>query len=164
MLLLAQMEINVLIGEGFKGLVEESWLVKVAEQVLRTQGIESGAELGLVIVGQEKIRQLNSSYLGEDRPTDVLSFSMLPEAPEKDLTPFIAPPDGVKHLGEVIVSYPQAADQAEEHNHSVKKELAILIIHGILHLLGYDHDEPERESTMRGRESEILSLVEGGLE
>jgi probable rRNA maturation factor len=60
----------------------------------------------------------------------------------------------------VIISYPQAVLQAGEHHHPVKKELAILIIHGILHLLGYDHEEPEDKRQMRARETEILNLIE----
>ena len=90
---------------------------------------------------------------------------MLPEPPageetEKGLPPFVAPPDGVTHLGEVIISCPQAVIQAEEHQHSVKREIAILIVHGVLHLLGYDHDKPELERQMGAREQEILSSIE----
>ena len=76
---------------------------------------------------------------------------------------FPQPPDGVRHLGEVIISYPQAVIQAEEHQHSVKRELAILIIHGVLHLLGYDHETPELEQQMIAREREILSYIEGAV-
>ncbi|MFC1932169.1 rRNA maturation RNase YbeY [Chloroflexota bacterium] len=158
------MEINVLIDEGLEGCLEASWLESVAEKVLVAQGVDSRAELGLVIVSQEKVRQLNLSYLGKDEPTDVLAFSMLPEQSGGDLTPFVAPPDGVQHLGEVIISYPQAVIQAEEHQHSVKREVAILIIHGVLHLLGYEHDKPELEREMRAREAENLSHIEGELE
>jgi len=86
---------------------------------------------------------------------------MLPDQPGGNLAPFVAPPDGVKHLGEVIISYPQAVIQAEEHQHPIKREIAILIIHGVLHLLGYDHDKPEPERDMRARETEILSYIEG---
>jgi probable rRNA maturation factor len=159
----ATMEVNVLIDEGFEGCPEASWLEGVTGQVLAAQGINSRAELGLVIVGQEKIRQLNLSYLGKDEPTDVLAFSMLPEQSRGDLTPFVAPPDGVKHLGEVIISYPQAVIQAEENRHPVEREIAILIIHGVLHLLGFDHDKPEEEQEMRAREAEILKAIEEGL-
>ncbi len=125
-------------------------------------------ELGLVIAGQERVQQLNRSYLGKDEPTDVLAFSMLPEPLaisefEADFSPFVQPPDGVLHLGEVIISYPQAVIQAEEHRHSVKREIAILIIHGVLHLLGYEHDKPELERQMKTREKEILSCIEGEL-
>jgi probable rRNA maturation factor len=73
-----------------------------------------------------------------------------------------SPPDGVLHLGEVIIAYPQAVIQAEEHRHSVKREVAILIIHGVLHLLGYRDDKPELKRLMSTREREILSYIEGG--
>ncbi len=159
------MEINVLVDEGLEGYLEASWLESVVEKVLVDQGIDSKTELGLVIVGQERVRQLNLSYLGKDEPTDVLAFAMLPEQPGENLVPFVVPPDGIRHLGEVIVSYPQAVIQAEEHQHSVKKEIAILIIHGVLHLLGYDHDkpEPEPEQEMKAIEAEILGYIEGEL-
>ena len=157
------MEINVLVDEGLEECPEASWLESVAEKSLVAQGIDSRTELGLVIVGQERVRQLNLSYLGKDEPTDVLAFAMFPEQPRGGLVPFVAPPDGIKHLGEVIISYPQAVTQAEEHQHSIKGEIAILIVHGVLHLLGYDHDNPERERGMRARETEILSHIEEGL-
>ncbi len=144
-----------------------SWLQSVAEQVLVTQDAGSRLELGLVITNQERVQQLNRSYLGRDEPTDVLAFSMLPEplatGESEASSPFVQPPDGVLHLGEVIVSYPQAVIQAEEHQHSVKREIAILIIHGVLHLLGYEHDKPELEHQMKTREKGILSCIEGEL-
>lgn len=161
------MEINVLIDEGYEGYLEGSWLQSVAEQVLVAQDADSRLELGLVITGQERVQQLNRSYLGRDEPTDVLAFSMLPEplaTGESEVSsPFTQPPDGVLHFGEVIISYPQAVIQAEEHHHSVKREIAILIIHGVLHLLGYEHDKPELERQMKTREKEILSCIKGGL-
>ena len=157
------MEINVLFDEAYQEYLEVDWLKGVVEKVLVAEGIESGVELGLVIAGTERMRQLNLSYLGEDAPTDVLAFALLPEPTGGELTHFVAPPDGFKHLGEVIIGYPQAVIQAEEHHHSVKREIAILIIHGVLHLLVYDHDKPEPEQKMRAREAEILSYVEGGL-
>ena len=148
--------------EGLEKYVDIKWLESVAEKILVAQGIDSGVELSLVITSQERIRQLNLSYLGRDEPTDVLAFSMLPEQ-SGEADPFVVPPDGIKHLGEVIISYPQAVIQAEERQHSVKREIAILIIHGVLHLLGYEHDKPELEQKMRLKETEILSHIEGEL-
>ncbi len=150
-------EINVLVDEGFAGCPKVSWLKKVVKQVLVAQGVNIKAELSLVITGQEKIRQLNLAYLGEDQPTDVLSFPMLAEPSG---FPFVIPPGGKKHLGDVIISYPQAVIQAEEHRHSLEREMAILIIHGVLHLLGYDHEKAEQEQEMCGREAEIMSNLE----
>ncbi len=158
-----QMEINILVDEDVKGCLEESWLENVTEKILVAQGAGSTAEIGLVIVGQRKVRQLNLNYLGKDEPTDVLAFSMLPEQFVGDIAPFVVPPDGKKHLGEVIIAYPQAVIQAEEHQHSVKREIAILIIHGGLHLLGYEHDKPELERQMKTREKETLNCIEGRL-
>ncbi len=156
------MEINVLIDEGVERCPEASWLQSVAEQVLVAQNASSRVELGLVITGQERVQQLNLNYLGRNEPTDVLAFSAIEEI-GADFPPFVTPPDGVLHLGEVIISYPQAVTQAEEHQHPIKKELAILIIHGVLHLLGYEHDKPELKRLMSAREAEILSYIEGEL-
>ncbi len=154
------MEVNVLIDEGVAVPFGVDWLQSVAERVLIAEDVSSDVELGLVIADQDKVHQLNRNYRGRDEPTDVLAFSALEEI-GADYPPFVPPPDGVQHLGEVIISYPQAVMQAEEHQHSIKKEIAILIIHGVLHLLGYEHDEPERERQMRARESDILSYIEG---
>ncbi len=158
---MADMEINVLIDEVLEEHPELDWLQGVAEQVLMAQGAVSDAELGLLITSQEKVRQLNCDYRGKDTPTDVLSFYMTPSTEETSLPSFITPPDGVRHLGEVIISHPQAALQAKAHRHSLRMEIAILIIHGVLHLLGYDHERPKDKRQMRAREKEILSHIAG---
>jgi probable rRNA maturation factor len=159
------MEINILIDEDLAAYINEGWLQKVASQALSALGADPTTELGLVITDQEKIQKLNSEYLGRNEPTDVLAFSMLPEplpaeGGKPDLHPFIEPPDGVSHLGEVIISYPQAVIQAQEQQHSVEREIAILVIHGILHLMGYRDDTPEFASQMKAKETEILSRME----
>ena len=153
------MEINILIDEGLEDSPSMGWLHSMAEQILVAQGTADNVEMSLVITSEERVRQLNQSYRGRDEPTDVLAFSAIEEV-GKDLPPFIVPPDGVLHLGEVIISHPQAAMQAEEHQHSLKREISILIIHGVLHLLGHEHDKPDLERQMRAREDEILSSVE----
>ena len=154
------MEINVLVDEGFESYLEASWLDSLAEKILIAQGADSTAELGLVITGQKKVQELNLNYLDKDDPTDVLAFAMLPEQAGGNSVPFVPPPDGKIHLGEVLIAYPQAVIQAEEHQHSTKREIAILIIHGVLHLLGYEHDKPELEREMRARETEIMNYIE----
>jgi probable rRNA maturation factor len=154
-------EINVLIDEELEGELEIGWLRGVAEQVLNALDVGSDAELGLFIATGERVKRLNRDYLGRDEPTDVLAFSACEEVGGSPL-PFVQPPDGVLHLGEVIIAYPQAVKQAEEYKHPVKKEIAVLIIHGVLHLLGYEHDTPELELRMRAREKEVMSHI-GGL-
>ncbi len=160
----AEMEINVLFDKGLKDCLEVSWLKAIAEQVLVSERADPGVEMGLVIARQGRVKQLNKTYLGRDEPTDVLAFSMLEERDATRHQPFVTAPDGIAHLGEVIISYPQAVKQAGEHHHSVKREVAILIIHGILHLLGYDHDTLEPKRLMSAREAAILSSVTGGLD
>ena len=159
------MEISILVDEEVGGCIDVGWLKKVAEQVLIAQGVSANVELGLFIAGGERVQQLNRDYRGKDEPTDVLAFAMLPEQSAQRMTetafpPFVIPPDGVLHLGEVIISYPQALIQAEEHQHSVKKEIAILLIHGLLHLLGYEHHKPALKRKMTAREAEILNYIE----
>ena len=148
----------MLIDDGLEGCLDTGWLQSVAVAVLSYEDCH-GAELGLVITGQAKIQELNLVHLGEDRPTDVLSFPMLPES-EEDRAGFVVPPDGISHLGEVIISYPQAVIQAEERGHHVEREVATLVVHGVLHLLGHDHAEPEEQRRMQEKEAEIMSLIE----
>ena len=157
------MEINISIDKGFDGCPPRRWLENVIRQVLEAQGAGAEVEIGLLIATGELVKELNRDYLGEDAPTDVLAFSAMEEK-EADQSPFIHPPDGLLHLGEVIIAYPQAVLQAAEHGHRLKKELAVLLIHGVLHLLGYDHDQPDSARRMRAREAELLGYIEGGLE
>lgn len=156
------MEVSVLFDEGFEDIIGEGFLRQVAAKALTAEH-QSDAEMGILVTGQEKIRQLHKEYMGEDEPTDVLSFAMREKGPA-DAPDFVFPAGDAAHLGEVIISYPQAELQAAEHGHSARKEVAILLIHGVLHLLGYDHDEPERQKKMQAREKAILKLVAEGLD
>jgi probable rRNA maturation factor len=147
-------EIAILVEEGFRGVVDAGWVKKIARQALKAEGVASPYEVSLVFTDSETVKQLNRDYRGVDKPTDVLAFYMLPQ--KQADSSFALPPDGITRLGEVIISYPQAAEQAKEQGHSPQSELALLVIHGILHLLGYDHEEPEEASMMRARERELL--------
>jgi probable rRNA maturation factor len=109
--------------------------------------------LGVAITDDATIYELNRRFLGIDEPTDVLSFGLGGQGGR----PFALPPGEVASLGEVIVSYPAAARQAEEQGHSVQSEVSHLLVHGILHLLGYDHEGPEDERLMRQRAEEIVA-------
>jgi len=147
-------EIEIFIEEEFRGVVNGGWVKKIVRQVLKVERVVPPYEVSLVFTDSETVKQLNRDYRGVDEPTDVLAFSMLPQKGTD--SSFALPPDGVTRLGEVIISYPQAVAQAKEQGHSPERELALLVIHGILHLLGYDHEEPEEESKMRQRERELL--------
>jgi probable rRNA maturation factor len=158
MLLLAHMEINVLIDKKYKQQVKSIWLKNIARQIQIAEKVSVKSEMTLVITDDEKIHELNLKYLQEDRSTDVLSFPMNEQL---DAVPvFVNIPDGKLHLGDIIISYPTAVKQAKEHHHSVNREIIILLIHGILHLLGYDHDIPVSKQVMNAREAVILKTIE----
>jgi len=153
------MKLGIQIDKEFRKYFKEEWLQLVVEKSLAVKDFDSEVELSLLITGEQKVRELNQQYRGLDEPTDVLSFA-LTERPPGDDNAFITPPDGILHLGEVIISYPQAARQAGENRQSTEQELALLIVHGVLHLLGYEHDEPDREQEMRALEQRVLSEIE----
>ncbi|TET76931.1 MAG: rRNA maturation RNase YbeY, partial [Candidatus Cloacimonadota bacterium] len=134
-------EIEIYVKEGFRGVMDGGWVKKIVKEILKAERVAPPYEISLVFTDSETVKQLNRDYRGVDEPTDVLAFYMLSQK-EADST-FALPPDGVTRLGEVIISYPQAVEQAKEQGHATEKELALLVIHGILHLLGYDHEEPE---------------------
>ena len=135
-----------------------------ARRVLGARG-----DLSIVIADDETVSDLNRHHRGLDESTDVLSFSFIHqgeyygdgEAPTSfsEVESFAMPPGQPPGLGEVIVSYPQAVRQAEESTHALDQELARLIAHGVLHLLGYDHVEPEDEALMRSEEKAVLARV-----
>jgi len=150
-------EIGVHIEENFKSLIDEEWARKLTHAILKAERTASPYEVSIVLTDSEAVQKLNRDYRGVDEPTDVLSFCMLLQ--QENEPSFIPSPDGITHLGEVIISCPQAARQANEQKHSVKQELALLLIHGILHLLGYDHEHPDEEARMRAREKELLEKV-----
>ena len=147
-------QIGIYAEDKFRTLVDKGWIRKIVRHVFKAEGVASPYEVSLVFTDSETVTRLNRDYRGIEEPTDVLAFYMLPQRGVH--LSFALPPDGITRLGEVIISYPQALQQAKEQGHSLERELALLIIHGILHLLGYDHEEPVEERKMREKESELL--------
>jgi probable rRNA maturation factor len=141
--------ILITIDESFVADVAVDDLQNIAVSVLQSERV-GAAELGVVVTDDEMVRRLNREYAGDDHATDVLSFS-LREGEE------FSNPDGVERLGEVIISHPTAVRQAETAGHDVEAEVAHLLVHGILHLLGYDHLEPQDAAVMRRKEDDLLS-------
>ena len=131
---------------------------------LAAEGLTAPCEVDVLLTDDEGIHQINLDMRNVDRPTDVLSF------PELDLTPEELPAaedadpgTGLIPLGDMVLSMERVAAQAEEYGHSRQRELAYLVTHSVLHLLGYDHlDEGEMKQQMRGREEAIMALL--GLE
>jgi probable rRNA maturation factor len=142
--------IVIQIAPRFRGEVNEGELRRVAAEVLNQEGVAGETELSLVITDDKTIRKLNRRFRGVDAPTDVLAFGT--GAEER----FVSTPDSQPYLGDVVISYQRAQAQAEEWGHPVAEELKLLVVHGILHLLGYDHQEEADAQRMREREEHIL--------
>jgi len=122
--------------------------VEAAEQVLVALGL-CDVELSILLCDDAFIHPLNRDYRGKDKPTDVLSFAMREEGDPNDPV-----------LGDVIISIERAKEQAMDRGHSIGVELALLLVHGILHLLGYDHEDDEEAQVMEAKEKEILSTLD----
>lgn len=119
-------------------------------------------EMSLSVVTPDEIRELNKSFRGMDAVTDVLSFPTI-DNPERrvlnvdDFALDINPETGKLNLGDVVICRQRAVEQAKEYGHSLKRETCFLALHGTLHLLGYDHVEPQDEEQMTRLQSEILT-------
>lgn len=124
--------------------VSRARLMQVARRILEAAG-EAESELSIEIVGDRRIRSLNRRYRAKDRPTDVLAFPMRESAnPHPTM------------LGDVVVSLPTAVRQAKEGGRSADEEVVALLVHGILHLCGYDHERGEREARRMARRERML--------
>ncbi len=140
-----------------------AWLRRVVTEALAAVDPGGGRGASVVVADDATLRELNSRYLGTDEPTDVLAFPWEEPAdgsgPQSETIPFPAPPAGEHPLGEVLVSYPQAQRQARERGQPTEQEVALLVVHGLLHLLGHDHAEPGEAAAMREMEQRALERV-----
>jgi probable rRNA maturation factor len=129
---------------------DQARLNRLARTILSDVG-EGSAELGIMFVGDQRMRGLNRRYRGKDRTTDVLAFATRE-----------ALHSSAELLGDVVIAVPTAARQAKQGQRSLDEELMVLLVHGILHLCGYDHERSEKEARrMHRRERMILrSLVQ----
>jgi probable rRNA maturation factor len=149
-------DIDVQVAPEFATQVDAAWVAGVAQAALAFEAQPPAVGMAIVITDDDEIHALNRYYREVDAPTDVLSFSAL----EGD--GFIGPPDEAPYLGDVIISYPTAARQAAEAGHAVAAELALLIVHGTLHLLGYDHAEESEQVRMWACQAAILEALAAG--
>ena len=123
-------------------------IIKRAGQAALTHQSAEG-DITVVLTDDDSLQELNREYLGVDAPTDVLSFP----ASETD------PETGARYLGDILISIPRADEQAKSANHPLESEVQLLVVHGVLHLLGYDHAEPEEKTKMWKAQIEILESL-----
>ncbi len=117
-----------------------------AAATLKREKVQETSSLTLLLTDDAKLRQLNNDFLGFDEPTDVLSFPSGGSLPGQE-----------SYIGDIAISFPRAEIQAKTAGHDIGGELTLLTIHGVLHLLGYDHATEDDRSRMSAIQSEILS-------
>jgi probable rRNA maturation factor len=137
------MAIEVVVTHEFSRRVPRALLKQVARRTLRAEGVPAGRGLTIVIAGDEDVRRLNRQFLGVNAPTDVLSFSS----------------DDGTGLGDVVISYETASRNASAVRWLPEDELCLLVVHGILHLLGYDDSKPHASDRMWRRQEDILGRI-----
>lgn len=137
--------VTVQINTRISPLIDEAFIYHVASTTLDILGYEFN-DVTVVLDNDEQIRILNKKFRNLDEPTDVLSFS----------SGEIDPDTGSRYLGDVVISFPRAKAQAVEQGHSIKKEVTTLIVHGLLHLAGYDHATSKQEKELFSIQNEII--------
>ncbi len=161
-------EARVWIPREYACRVPRDWLTRISVRALASAAGPAfdRAVFGVAIADDDTVRGLNRRHRGLDETTDVLAFSNLsagryygdePAQSTGEPGPFVTPPEQAAEIGEVIISYPQAARQARGAGHSVRREMSDLLAHGLLHLLGYDHEDPEDEARMTARQRVLLA-------
>ena len=137
-------------------------IIKATERL----GLGNNIEVDISIVSNKEIQELNRTYRNMDRPTDVLSFALEEVSSEFDVDfeeltyeedSEVDEQDIERHLGDIILSYPRAVEQAAEYGHSLERELGFLVVHGFLHLNGYDHQTEEESKAMFALQEEVLT-------
>ncbi|KLA45568.1 rRNA maturation RNase YbeY [Ligilactobacillus ruminis] len=148
------------IYDDTKNVPEEK--IKMIEDILNFAGsylkLPENTEMSVTLMDNEHIHEINKKYRGVDKPTDVISFAI--EEDDPDEVPIILPEDEEfdipKNIGDIMVSMDKVKEQAEYLGHSEDRELGFLVVHGFLHLNGYDHMKEEDEKEMFGLQREIL--------
>jgi probable rRNA maturation factor len=148
--------VDVLIRPEFERYVVAEDVLRAAHAVLQAESASSETALSIVITDDDEIRSLNRQFRHVDAPTDVLAF-----ADDPTEQAFVTAPDEPPYLGDVIISYPRARVQSVGQHHSAAAELRLLIVHGVLHLLGYDHVTKEEQARMWARQDAIISTLRG---
>ena len=156
--------VDLSVDEPFERRFDQS-VVKSAGAATIRRALKSGpAHVSITVTDDTELQRLNRDFRGLDRPTDVLSFGSADAVGgdvEDDGSGFVTPPGQTPTLGDVIISFDQAARQAETAGRPIEHELALLAAHGVLHLLGFDHANAGDEAVMFARTNEILTEVLG---
>ena len=129
---------------------------KILKRIKKELGVKGKLGMSVTLCNNAYIKDLNKQYRNKDVPTDVLSFAIEDDADE-ELLAQMKKMTSIREIGDIIISYERAQEQANEYNHSLKREMCFLFTHGVLHLLGYDHINKTDEDEMFGLQKKILS-------
>jgi probable rRNA maturation factor len=141
------------VEDGVDGAWDESRIAALVRSIVGREHPDGGDyTISLLLVGNETIRSLNTEHRGIDAHTDVLSFPLH----DPNGMHFVLPPGQPANLGDVVISHPTAVSQAQDFGHTVDREIGYLVAHGVLHVLGYDHEDAEDRRRMRDQEEEAL--------
>lgn len=132
-------------------------LLSLAELVLNREGVPADSEVSIVLIDEQSMAELNERHMGKPGPTDVLSFPIEDAAPGR-------PPEGVSggpplNLGDVFVAPAVVRRNAEDRRVAPEDEMALMVVHGLLHLLGWDHEDEAEAGQMEAREAQLLAAV-----
>jgi len=142
-----KIEVNQRIGKN----IPKKWLSQIVGQTLKVTKVKN-AEISIAFVGDKEIKRLNKQYRGKDKVTDVLSFDY------RNGLAQIKTQKSAEINGEIVICYPQALRQAKEHGRNVKQEIKTLLVHGLLHLCGYEHEKNARQAReMEKTQNKILA-------
>lgn len=141
--------ILITVHDNFKESVADKFLISAAETALLECDVLDSPSLLIRITDNEELKSLNMQYRGIDKTTDVLSFP----------TDFMDPDLDSQYLGDVVIAFPKAEEQSKMRGHSVEAELQLLVVHGVLHLLGYDHADQRQKEEMWSLQSRILKKL-----
>ncbi len=138
--------IAIQVKRNFSTKVDQPTLTRAAQMTLEFARIGENSDISIVIGNDEMLRKLNLAYRQVNEATDVLAF------PSGE----VDPDTHTKYLGDVIISLPRAQQQAAAHGHALLEELQLLVVHGMLHLLGYDHEQDDDKQKMQSAQERIL--------
>ena len=149
---------NLILPNSYAREIDQTRLAAAFREGAKTLGLAKNTSLTLRVTNNRLIRQLNYAWRGENSPTDVLSFE----------NAFTDPETGEQYLGDIVISFDKARQQAHTGGHTIQSEIELLFVHGLLHLSGFDHDQKEEWAEMTKTQDEILKKIgnplQGGIQ
>ena len=149
---------NLILPKSYSKEINQTRLAIAFREGVKLLGLSKNSSLTLRVTNNRTIRQFNLAWRGENHPTDVLSFE----------NAFTDPETGEKYLGDIIISFEKARQQAQIGGHTLQSEVELLFVHGLLHLAGFDHDQKEDWAEMTNTQDKILKIIgnplQGGIQ